>query len=82
MKNMFAFTMAALVEAGAAFGGDHGFLRKGDTWVMSGDSITYIGLYAQTVRDAIEHFHPGSGIRVVNVGVWGQIGRASCRERV
>lgn len=76
MKNrMKIAAVAALVAAGAAFGGDHGFLRKGDTWVMSGDSITFIGLYAQTVRDAIEHFHPGSGIRVVNVGVWGQLAK-------
>ena len=49
------------------------FFRPGDTWVLSGDSITYIDLFRQTVQDALDHFHPGHGMRIVNTGVWGQL---------
>ncbi|MBQ6914987.1 MAG: hypothetical protein IJQ65_04640 [Kiritimatiellae bacterium] len=78
MKQLtFAFAAAGLFGA-VAFAAPNGaeqpsFLRAGDTWVLSGDSITFIDLYRQTVQDAIDHFHPGSGIRLVNVGVWGQL---------
>lgn len=51
------------------------FFRPGDIWVLSGDSITFIDLYRQTVEDALDHFHPGHGIRVVNTGVWGQLAK-------
>ena len=57
---------AALAEAPS-------FLRAGDTWVLSGDSITHIDLYRQTLQDAVDHFHPGAGIRLINVGRWGQM---------
>ena len=49
------------------------FFRPGDIWVLSGDSITYIGLYQQTVRDALDHFHPGNDVKVVGTAVWGQL---------
>ena len=70
--------MAVCLAGSAAFAASSGadrpsYLRAGDTWVLSGDSITFIDLYRQTVQDAIDHFHPGSGIRLVNVGVWGQL---------
>ena len=49
------------------------FFRDGDTWVLSGDSITYIGLYRQTVKDVLDHFHPGNSVTVVDTAKWGQL---------
>lgn len=50
-----------------------GFFRKGDVWVLSGDSITHNDFYRQTVMAALDHFHPGNGIRAMNTAVWGQL---------
>lgn len=69
-KSLVLLAIGAALSVSAA---DRGFLRRGDVWVMSGDSITFIGLCQQTVEDAIAHFHPDGGIRVCNVGVWGQL---------
>jgi len=49
------------------------FFRKGDVWVLSGDSITHNDFYRQTVMAALDHFHPGNGIRSMNMAVWGQL---------
>ena len=49
------------------------FLRKGDLWVMSGDSITHNDFYRQCVGAALDHFHPGHGVRIMNTAVWGQL---------
>ena len=51
----------------------HSFLKRGDVWVMSGDSITHNDTYRQTVLAALDHFHPGHGIRIRNTAVWGQL---------
>ena len=60
-----------LVRGGPAVA--QSFFRDGDTWVLSGDSITYIGLYKQTVKDVLDHFHPGNSITVVDTAKWGQL---------
>ena len=49
------------------------FLKTDDVWVMSGDSITHNDYYRQVVLDALDHHHPGHGIRVMNTAVWGQL---------
>jgi len=49
------------------------FFRPGDVWVLSGDSITHNDFYRQTVLAALNHFHPGNGIRAMNTAVWGQL---------
>ena len=63
--------LGALVRGGPAAA--QSFFRDGDTWVLSGDSITYIGLYRQTVKDVLDHFHPGNSITVVDTAKWGQL---------
>lgn len=70
MKRISLFSLAFLVQT-VCIGGQ-AFLRKGDVWVMSGDSITHLDGYRQVVAATLEHFHPGSGIRIVNSAVWGQ----------
>ena len=64
----FASMSAAAVETRGV-----SFLRRGDLWVMSGDSITYNDFYRQTVAAALDHFHPGHGVRIMNTAVWGQL---------
>ena len=66
-------TGLSVSTASAATAQDKSFFRDGDTWVLSGDSITYIDLYRQTVRDAIDHFHPGNSVKVISTAVWGQL---------
>ena len=63
--------LGALVRGGPAAA--QSFFRDGDTWVLSGDSITYIGLYRQTVKDVLDHFHPGNSVTVVDTAKWGQL---------
>ena len=70
MKRLFALVLA--LSVGVAWADGTCFFRPGDTWVLSGDSITYIGLYRQTVKDALDHFHPGNNITVCDTSVWGQ----------
>ena len=70
MKRLFALVLA--LSVGTVLADGKCFFRPGDTWVLSGDSITYIGLYRQTVKDALDHFHPGNNITVCDTSVWGQ----------
>jgi len=71
MKQVTA--MITLLFAAVTVFADNSFLRRGDVWVMSGDSITYNDFYRQTVAAALDHFHPGHGIRIMNTAVWGQL---------
>lgn len=64
-------TAAALVCACAMSASAQSYLRDGDIWVLIGDSITNIGLYRQTVVDALDHYHPGHSVQVINAGIWG-----------
>ena len=75
IRRLAVISVAALLAcaACAARAAGPSFLRAGDTWVLSGDSITHIDLYRQTLQDAVDHFHPGAGIRLINVGRWGQM---------
>ena len=73
MKRLCLVEAAAALCLGACAGDMPSFFRNGDVWVLSGDSITAIGLYQQTVRDVLDHFHPGNRIKVVGTGVWGQL---------
>jgi len=59
------------VSAAEAAHSTHSFFCKGDVWVLSGDSITHNDFYRQTVKAALDHFHPGSGIKAMNTAVWG-----------
>lgn len=63
--------LAAFVSANMLSVSAQSFLRDGDTWVLIGDSITHIGLYRQTVVNALDHYHPGHKVQVINAGVWG-----------
>lgn len=71
LKSLCCALVAGFVAS--VFADGKSFFKPGDTWVLSGDSITFIDLYRQTVEDALDHFHPGHGIRIVNTGVWGQL---------
>jgi lysophospholipase L1-like esterase len=48
-----------------------GFLRKGEHWVMVGDSITNTGTFRELVVRVLQHFHPGVPLRVGNSAVNG-----------
>jgi len=47
------------------------FLRSGDRWVFSGDSITHYDLYRQAVLRVQRHFHPEAEVEVVQGGLPG-----------
>jgi len=70
-------TFGALVSVLSAFAETAlpatSFFRANDLWVLSGDSITHNDFYRQTVMAALDHFHPGNGIRAMNTAVWGQL---------
>lgn len=84
MRGLRRGLLAACLAAAsvAAAGDERSFFRPGDVWVLSGDSITFIDLYRKTVEDALDHFHPGHGITVVNTGVWGQLVREAAGKGV
>ena len=72
--NSIRSALAAAAAAGLFYSAEaQSFFRDGDTWVLSGDSITFIGLYKQTVQDALDHFHPGNTIKIVSTAKWGQL---------
>ncbi len=77
MKALLSILLIAMLGARAASAGcaseTRSFLRRGDLWVMSGDSITFNDFYRQTVVAALDHFHPGHGVRIMNTAVWGQL---------
>lgn len=57
-----------------------GFLKKGDVWVCTGDSITNADTYRRTLDRVIRHFHPESGVRVINIGISGALIGATASE--
>ena len=67
---MLAIASVAAAATGSAQG--ESFLKAGDRWILSGDSITSTDTYRQILQLAIDHYHPGSGIVIGNRGVWGQ----------
>lgn len=75
LLRLVLLSAGAALALGVSAAERRAFFRPGDIWVLSGDSITFIDLYRQTVQDALDHFHPGHGIRVVNTGVWGQLAK-------
>lgn len=67
--------LAALLTAGACSAADVAFLKKGDLWLLTGDSITSTDIYRQLLQLAVDHYHPGSGIVLANRAVWGQLSK-------
>lgn len=49
------------------------FLASKDNWTLVGDSITSTDTYRQILQLALNHYHPGSGVKIANNGVWGQL---------
>ncbi len=47
------------------------FFRKGDRWLLTGDSITFTDTYREVVKRVMDHFHPDNGISFPNRAVWG-----------
>ena len=68
LKNIVLASALSLATASVSASA---YLRDGDTWVLIGDSITNIGLYHQTLVNALDHFHPGHNVKVMNAGIWG-----------
>ncbi len=47
------------------------FLRRGDRWVMVGDSITHNDLYRRKVESVFRHFHPDEPLIFSQAGISG-----------
>ena len=45
------------------------FLKRGDRWILSGDSITSTDTYRQILQLAADHYHPSAAIVIGNRGV-------------
>lgn len=57
-----------------------GFLKKGDTWVFLGDSITDAGTYVRTVQRVCQFYHPNDNIIVKNNGSTGSLAVAVANQ--
>lgn len=47
------------------------FLKKGDRWLLVGDSITNTDTYRQIMKRVLDHYHPDNGVTFVNVAMNG-----------
>lgn len=70
--------LAALLALGAAApalaaapGGATSFLRPGDRWAFTGDSITHYDLYRQALERVQRHFHPEAPVTLLQGGIPG-----------
>ncbi len=70
MKTSISVAMALVAVCGNLLADS--FLKRGDRWILSGDSITSTDTYRQILQLAADHYHPGAGIVIGNRGVWGQ----------
>lgn len=70
-KSHLLLLLAVLLLPGLCNAGSPSFLRRGDRWVMAGDSITHNDLYRQKVERIFRHFHPDVPLAFTQVGVSG-----------
>ena len=68
---MGGVTPAVTTLHAAGKDGGVSFLRAGDRWTMTGDSITHYDLYRQKVERLQRHFHPGVPVAITQAGVAG-----------
>jgi len=68
-------TLTTCLVSGAmamsVFAGETSFLREGDRWLFTGDSITYYDTYREAAERVARHFHPDADLAFWNRAVPG-----------
>jgi lysophospholipase L1-like esterase len=63
--------LAGVLAAEPGPGPGQSFLRPGDRWALSGDSITHNDIYRQMVARIQKHFHPAAAVEILQGGIPG-----------
>lgn len=72
-----SLVVVSLCTAAGAADEEGSFLRDGDVWAFTGDSITNNDTYRRTIERVFRHFHPDAKVRFVPGGVSGSLATAA-----